>query len=132
MSHTETAWAGLTWPFRQFWAFLVNLWTWLTERLELRNIVLPAIYDSLVWLTNQLPLALGGGDPGEMIEASFVLAVATFFTGIVTGGLAWVLISVWLLLASSASLGLRRLSRSTGRSASGASVIRTLWGCSRR
>jgi len=97
MSHTETAWAGLTWPFRQFWAFLVNLWTWLTERLEFQDIVLPAIYDSLVWLTNQLPLALGGGDPGEMIEASFVLAVATFFTGIVTGGLAWVLISVWLV-----------------------------------
>jgi len=99
MSYAATAWAVITWPFRQFWAFLGNLWTWLTQRLELRDIVLPAIYDSAVWVTNQIPLALGGGEPGEMIEASFVLGVATFFTGIVTGGLAWALIAIWAVTA---------------------------------
>jgi len=97
VTYTETAWAAVTWPFRQFWAFLVNFWTWLTERLQLRDIVLPAIYDSAVWVTNQIPLALGGGEPGEMVEASFVLGVATFFTGIVTGGLAWALIGIWVV-----------------------------------
>lgn len=87
----------VTWPFRQFWAFLTNLWVWLTQRLHLEDILLPAVFDSVIWLTNQLPLALGGGEPGEMIEASFVLAVATFFTGFVTGGAAWVLIGLWVV-----------------------------------
>jgi len=32
-----------------------------------------------------------------MIEASFVLGVATFLTGFVTGGLAWALIGVWVV-----------------------------------
>lgn len=83
------------WPFRQAWGFLRNFWTWLTEGLHLRDVLIPAFYDTLVWLSNQVPLALGGGTPGEMIEASVVLGVATFFTGFVTGGLAWVLIGVW-------------------------------------
>lgn len=87
------------WPFVQFWGFLRNFWTWLSRNLHLRDILLPAIYDSLVWVTNQVPLALGGGTPGEMVEASFVLAIATFFTGIVTGGAAWVLIGLWTTTA---------------------------------
>ncbi len=95
MSVTESAWTAVSWPFVQFWTFLQNVWRWLTDRLHLRDILLPAVYDSLVWLTNQLPLALGGGQPGEMVEASFVLGVATFLTGFVTGGLAWALIGVW-------------------------------------
>ncbi len=99
MTYTDSAWTAVTWPFRQFWAFLVNLWTWLTERLELQDVVLPAVYDSAVWLTNQIPLALGGGEPGEMIEASFVLGVATFLTGFVTGGLAWAIIGIWVVTA---------------------------------
>lgn len=85
------------WPFRQFWAFLTNLWTWLSRNLHLRDILLPAIYESAVWVSNQIPLALGGGTAGEMVEASFVLVIATFFTGIVTGGAAWALIAVWIL-----------------------------------
>ncbi len=88
MSAVETPSEVIKWPFRQFWAFLTNFWTWLTQNLHLRDILIPAIYDTLVWLSNQVPLALGGGTPGEMIEASFVLGVATFFTGFVTGGAA--------------------------------------------
>jgi len=95
MSAVETASEVIKWPFRQFWAFLTNFWTWLTQNLHLRDILIPAIYDTLVWLSNQVPLALGGGTPGEMIEASFVLGVATFFTGFVTGGAAWVIIGLW-------------------------------------
>jgi len=97
VSALERAWAVVAWPFVQFFGFLSNLWTWLTERLQLRDIVLPAFYDSAVWVSNQFPLALGGGEPGEMIEASFVLGVATFVTGFVTGGAAWVLIGLWVL-----------------------------------
>jgi len=97
VTYFESVRATVTWPFVQFWAFLQNLWRWLTDRLQLRDIVLPAFYDSAVWLTNQAPLALGGGEPGEMIEASFVLGVATFLTGFVTGGLAWALIAVWVI-----------------------------------
>jgi len=51
VSTTESAWAVVTWPFVQFWSFLTNLWRWLTQRLQLRDIVLPAFYDSAVWLT---------------------------------------------------------------------------------
>lgn len=97
MSVVESAWAIIAWPFLQIWGFLTNVWTWLTDRLQLQDIVLPAIYDSAVWVTNQIPLAFGGGEPGEMIEASFVLGVATFFTGIVTGGAAWVIIGLWVV-----------------------------------
>lgn len=97
MSVLERARAVVAWPFLQLWGFLTNVWTWLTERLQLSDIVLPAIYDSAVWVSNQIPLALGGGEPGEMIEASFVLGVATFVTGFVTGGAAWVLIGLWVI-----------------------------------
>lgn len=97
MAALETLWAIFTWPFRQFWGFVVNVWTWLTTRLSLQDILLPAIYGSLVWLSNQVPLALGGGTAGEMVEASFVLGVATFFTGFITGGAAWVLIGFWVM-----------------------------------
>lgn len=83
------------WPFRQLWAAMMNLWSWATTRLHLQDILLPAFYESLVWLSNQVPAALGGSTPGEMIEASFVLGVATFFSGILTGGLAWGFIAVW-------------------------------------
>jgi len=93
----ESAWAVIAWPFVQLWGFLTNLWNWATDRLQLEDIVLPAFYDSAVWLTNQVPLALGGGEAGEMIEASFVLGIATFFTGFVTGGAAWVLIGLWVV-----------------------------------
>lgn len=97
MTYFESVRATVTWPFVQLWAFLANLWRWLSERLQLSDVVLPAFYDSAVWLTNQAPLALGGGEPGEMIEASFVLGVATFLTGFVTGGLAWALIGLWVV-----------------------------------
>lgn len=97
MSRLETAWRYIRWPFVQFWGFVRNFWTWLTENLHLRDILIPAIYGTLVWLSNQIPLALGGGKAGEMIEASFVLAVATFFTGFVTGGLAWAIIGLWIM-----------------------------------
>jgi len=70
MSALETAKAVILWPFVQFWGFLTNLWRWATEGLHLRDILIPAFYDTLVWLSNQVPLALGGGTPGEMIEAS--------------------------------------------------------------
>lgn len=93
----DTLWAIVSWPFEQFWGFVLNLWRWVSEKLSLRDILLPAFYDSLVWLSNQLPLALGGGEPGQMIEASFVLVVTTFFTGIITGGAAWALIGVWVV-----------------------------------
>jgi len=97
MTYAETAKGYIRWPFAQFWGFVVNLWTWLTEGLRLRDVVFPAVYDSAVWFSNQFPIAFGGGEAGEMIEASFVLGVATFVTGIVTGGLAWALIAIWLV-----------------------------------
>lgn len=97
MSVAATAWGYVAWPFRQFWAFLTNLWTWATDRLKLRDILIPAFYGTLVWLSNQVPLAFGGGEPGEMIEASFVLGLTTFFTGFVTGGLAWAIIGLWVV-----------------------------------
>jgi len=96
MSALQTVKAWIMWPFVQFGGFLSNLWRWLTQQLQLSDIVLPAIYDSAVWVSNQIPLALGGGEPGEMIEASFVLGVATFVTGFVTGGAAWVIIGLWV------------------------------------
>ena len=95
----------VAWPFRQVSGFLANLWEWAARDLHLSDIIPPAFYGSLVWLSNQLPLAIGGGDPGEMVEASFVLGVATFFTGIVTGGLAWAIIGVWFLTGA---LGIAR------------------------
>jgi hypothetical protein len=112
MAWRDTLKAVLLFIPRQLWGFATNLWTWLTENLHLRDVVLPAIYDSAVWVSNQVPLALGGGTPGEMIEASFVLGVATFFTGFVTGGLAWALIVVW---AFTGFLGFSRFVPIVGR-----------------
>jgi hypothetical protein len=96
MSALDTVWAAVTWPFRQVAGFLGNLWTWITTGLSLRDVTLPSIYDSLVWLSNQVPMALGWSSPGSQIEASFVLGVTSFVTGFVTGGLAWALIALWV------------------------------------
>jgi len=106
MSYAATAWAYIRWPFAQAWGFLVNLWTWLTENLHPRDIVLPSIYESYLWFRDQLPLAFGTGSPGSQIEASFVLAVASFLTGFVTGFAAWALIALW---AATALIGLFRM-----------------------
>jgi len=95
MSLLQTAKTAILWPFVQIWGFLTNFWTWVTENLHLKDILIPAFYGTLVWLSNQVPLALGGGEAGEMIEASAVLGVATFFTGFVTGGAAWAIIGLW-------------------------------------
>jgi len=99
MGALDTIWAAIVWPFRQVVGFFSNVWTWLTDQLSLEDILLPTLYDSLLWLTNQIPSALGGASPGEMVESSGVLLVATFLTGIVTGGAAWTLIGVWLVTA---------------------------------
>lgn len=96
MSALETLKNALLFLPRQVWGFFTNLWTWLTDGLQLQDVLIPAVYDTLVWLSNQVPLALGGSSPGEMIEASFVLGVATFLSGFLTGGLAWALIVVWM------------------------------------
>lgn len=92
-------WAILIWPFQQLWGWADNLWRWLSDRLSLQDVLLPSIYSSLVWLGDQLPRAFGYGSPGEQISGSFVLGVATFLTGIVTGGAAWVLIGLWAVTA---------------------------------
>lgn len=95
MSAWDSLKAAILFLPRQVWGFLTNLWAWLTDGFQLKDVLVPAFYETIVWLSNQVPLALGGGSPGEMIEASFVLGVATFVTGFVTGGLAWALIAVW-------------------------------------
>lgn len=112
MSWLKTLKAALLFLPRQLWGFAANLWVWLTENLHLRDVLIPAFYDTLVWLSNQVPAALGGSTPGEMVEASFVLGVATFFTGFVTGGAAWVLIFLW---AFTGTLGFLRFFPVIGR-----------------
>lgn len=82
-----------------------NFWRWITERLHLRDVLIPAIYDTLVWLSNQVPLALGGGTPSEMIEASFVLALAAFLSGFISGFVTWTFL---IFFAFTAVLGLLR------------------------
>jgi hypothetical protein len=83
------------WPFEQAAGAASNAWTWLTEKLSLEDIIIPAVYDTAVWLTNQVPLAFGGGEPGEMIEASFVLAVAAFVSSLISFGATLFLVGVF-------------------------------------
>jgi len=83
------------WPFEQVTGAASNAWSWLTEKLSLEDIIIPAVYDTAVWLTNQVPLALGGGEPGEMIEASFVLAVAAFVSSIISFGATLFLVGIF-------------------------------------
>ena len=105
MTTRETVVGTILWPFRQARGFAANLWQWLSEGLRLEDILVPAIYETLVWLSNQVPLAFGGGDPGEMIEASTVLAIAAFLSGFVSGFLTWILV---ILFAGTALLGVLR------------------------
>lgn len=97
MAITEKLKAALAWVWAQITGVLSNLWDFVTDKFRWKDVLLPAIYDSIVWLVNQLPLALGFGRRDQMIEASVVLAVATFFTGFVTGGAAWAIIALWVL-----------------------------------
>jgi hypothetical protein len=95
MAWLDTLKAALLFFPRQLWAFGGNVWTWLTENLHLRDILLPAIYDTLVWLSNQVPLVFGAGEPGEMIEASFVLGVAAVISSLISFGATLALVVVF-------------------------------------
>jgi hypothetical protein len=95
MSVVSTVTAPFRWTYRQVTGTASNAWTWLTERLSLEDIIIPAVYDTAVWLTNQVPLALGGGEPGEMIEASFVLGVAAVVSSLISFGATLVFVGLF-------------------------------------
>ena len=95
MSVVSTVTAPFHWTYRQATGTASNVWTWLTERLSLEDIIIPAVYDTAVWLTNQVPLSLGGGEPGEMIEASFVLAVAAAVSSLISFGATLVFVGLF-------------------------------------
>lgn len=85
----------LTWPFRQVWAGLTNLYRALTEDVTLREILIPSIYSALMWLRVQIPYAFGFDTREHMLTGSFVLAVFAFFFGFISAGATWVLIGVF-------------------------------------
>jgi hypothetical protein len=95
MTVVSTVTAPFRWTYRQVTGAASNAWTWLTEGLSLEDVLIPTVYDTLVWLTNQVPLAFGGGEPGEMIEASFVLGVAAFVSSIISFGATLVFVGLF-------------------------------------
>ena len=100
MPVTSTIGSIITWPFRQVAGALRRGRRFVVSDLSTQEAIPPSIHDTAVWFANQLHLALGWGSPGEQLVASIVLAIATFFAGIVTAGLAWAIIGLWLLTAT--------------------------------
>lgn len=95
------------WPIRQVRGFgenVVGVGRQLFSKPQ--AVVPPSIWSTWVWLKSQIPRAFGFGTPFQQIAASVVLGVITFLSGLLTGGLAWAFIGVWLVTGM---IGLLRL-----------------------
>lgn len=84
------------WPVAQLKGFAMNVWLFIVG-LKPDSVLPPSIVSTLRWLRDQVPRAFGLGTRNEQITSSIVLTVVTFLTGFVTGGLAWLIIAVWVV-----------------------------------
>lgn len=82
------------WPVRQTIGWLKNAKSVLTDYAP-EDFVPPAIAESWDWLTDQVPRSLGFGTPGEQMSSSVVLAIASIFTSLFTGGITIFFVAVF-------------------------------------
>lgn len=88
--------AILLWPFRQVAGWLDNFYSVLTTY-QPTDFIPPALADTLSWLRDQIPQAFGFGTPGEQMSSSVILALASVFTSVFTGGVTLFFVGVFML-----------------------------------
>ena len=85
MNASDVVVKPLSWTWEQVTGWASNVRNLVTDT-DLDDIVPPAVSEGVEWLTEQIPLALGTGSPEEQLKSSAVLAVASIFTSVFTGG----------------------------------------------
>lgn len=90
---------ALRWTWRQLTGIVTGTVEYF-QRFHFDDVLPPSIRDLLNYIFFLLPRAFGIRDTTrkEQIDANVVLIAITFLTGFVTGGLAWAIIAVWLVL----------------------------------
>ena len=86
----------LAWPFRQVIGWWKNFVAVVTEYAP-SDFVPPAAVETWEWLKQQVPQAFGFGTPGEQMSSSVVLAIASIFTSLFTGGVTIFFVGVFTL-----------------------------------
>lgn len=84
------------WPFRQIAGWFENLKAVLTNY-EAEDFMPEPFADMWHWLKKQIPQAFGLGTPGEQMSSSVVLAIASIFTSLFTGGVTLFFVSIFVL-----------------------------------
>lgn len=85
MNITKSAKRIVYWPFEQTAGWLKNAASVVSDY-EAEDFLPEAAADVWDWLRDQVPRAFGFGTPGEQMSASVVLAIASIFTSVFTGG----------------------------------------------
>lgn len=85
MNASDVVVKPVRWTWSQVTGWASNVRSLVTGT-SLDDILPPAVSESVEWLADQIPLALGAGSPEDQIKSSTVLAFASIFTTVFTGG----------------------------------------------
>lgn len=90
------AWRGASWTVTQLVGLATSTRKYFTH-FHFDDVLVPWIREIINFLIKMLPRAFGvrNATRKQQIDANVVLIGVTFFSGIFTGGAAWVLIFVW-------------------------------------